>query len=135
MKKIICILLLVLLIPISVFSQETIHYDLSEMNEVMILSMLFQINMNPDFFLGTTIKISGRFFRAYSDFSDRYYNYAMFTDAAGCCQDGLEFLLTGKENIAENYPAQDEEITVIGQLDLLEIDGYTYPYLKVAEVY
>ncbi len=134
MKKLICILLLVL-ISIYVFSQETIHYDISKMNETMAFSMLFQINMNPDFFLGTTIKISGRFFRGYSDFSDRYYNYAMITDAAGCCQDGLEFLLTGKENIPENYPSQDEEITVIGQLELLEIDGYSYPYLQVAEIY
>ena len=134
MKKIICILLLLLCFSVGAFSKEVIHYDLSEMNSVMAYSMLFQMTMSPDFFLDTTIKIDGRFFRGYSEFSDRYYNYVMITDEAGCCQNGLEFLLTGKENISENYPAENEEISVVGTFKMLELDGYTYPYLAVDKI-
>ncbi len=134
MKKYICVVLIILCLPVIAFSEQVIHYDLSEMNQVMAFSMLFQMTMNPDFFLETTIKISGRFFRDYSDFSGRYFNYVMITDEAGCCQNGLEFLISGKENIAENYPVQDAKISIVGEFKLLEVDGYTYPYLDVDEV-
>ena len=123
MKRKICILLLILCGIFPLFSNE-IQFDISEMNDTMSFSMLFQITMNPDFFLDTTIKINGRFLRDYSYFSERYYNYVMITDEAGCCQNGLEFLVKNKENIDANYPAQNEEISIIGTLKMLEAGGY-----------
>ena len=134
MKKYICIVLIIICLPVIAFSQQDIQFDISEMNETMAFSMLFQITMSPDFFLDTTIKINGRFLRDYSDFSGRYYNYVMVTDEAGCCQNGLEFLIANKENIESNYPSQNEEISIIGTLKMLEAGGYEYPYIEVQKV-
>ncbi len=135
MKKIVLIVLLSLVCFNFAFSRSSrVDIDLSKMGSNMAYSMLFEIFINPENYVGKNIRIKGFFYRGYSDYIQRHFNYVMVGDAANCCQQGIEFLLSNKENIDENYPQLDTPIMVEGILSSYEFDGNTMYYLEVDEI-
>ncbi len=132
MKKILCILILILCVS-GAFAQK-VDYDLTKMNGLMAYSFVFEIMINPEAYIGSTIKANGFFQRGFSDFTGRHFNYVMVGDDTACCWNGLEFLIDGKDNTAENYPGQNVDIEVVGELKTYEAAGYTFYYLDVEGV-
>ncbi len=132
MKKIICILFFICCLFIG-FAQDVDH-DLTQMNGLMAYSFVFEILINPEAYVGEVIKANGFFYRGFSDYTNRYYNYVMVGDDTACCWQGLEFLIDGVENIEKNYPSQNTDIEVVGVLRSYEAAGYTFFYLDVEEV-
>ena len=49
-------------------------------------------------------------------------------DATACCSEGIEFILADRENLSypEDYPEEEEDITIIGVYDAVgdEEDAY-----------
>ncbi len=136
MKKILCVLIIIASLGTSasgLFAQ-SIDHDLSKMSGIMAYSLLFEILINPEPYLGKTIKATGFFYRGYSEHTKRNFNYVMVGDETACCWQGLEFLIDGRENLPENYPTQNDDIEVIGVLKSYEAAGYTFFYLDVEEV-
>ncbi len=132
MKKLLCMLLLLLFVS-GVFAQK-VDYDLTKMTGLMAYSFVFEVLVDPESYRGDIIKANGFFYRGLSEFTGRNFNYVMVGDDTACCWQGLEFLISGVENTDENYPAQNADIEVVGELKSYDAAGYTFFYLDVKEV-
>ncbi len=132
MKKLLCILILMLCVS-GIFAQK-VDYDLTKMTGLMAYSFIFEVLVNPEEYRGDVIKANGFFYRGISEFTGRHFNYVMVGDDTACCWQGLEFLIDGVENIDENYPEQNVDIEVTGELKSYDAAGYTFFYLDVKEV-
>ena len=61
------------------------------------------------------------------------YYACVIADATACCQQGLEFVLSGNHTFPDDYPEVGEEITVTGTFGTYEEGGYQYCQLTEAE--
>ena len=67
--------------------------DLTKLSSTMVYSEVFNIMMDPDEFVGKTIRMAG-LFSVYQDRqSGNDYFSCLIEDATACCAQGLEFVL------------------------------------------
>lgn len=98
-----------------------IDLDLSEMNYNMLTSIGFEMMTEPEKYAGKTVKVSGNFYT--SEYEGKRYFSAITWDATGCCPAGFDFIPPAKMKYPEDFPADNEKITVTGIFKFLEIDG------------
>ena len=55
-------------------------------------------------------------------------------DAAACCSQGIEFVLTDEYSYPDDYPEEGREICVVGVFDTYQEGGYTYCTLRDAKM-
>ncbi|MBQ5471924.1 MAG: hypothetical protein IIT58_07980 [Treponema sp.] len=103
--------------------------DMTGLNYNMISSLLFNMLVEPETYLGKRIKMKGQF---YSEFDEtnfvRHYSVLIY-DATACCQTGLQFIRQGEYVFPDDYPEQMTEITVSGILKIKDLNGMDYLYL------
>ena len=98
--------------------------DLSVLNPNLAYSEIYNITMNAKEYAGKTIKLKGTFDYYYKDIETKTKVFVCFvTDAAGCCSQGIEFVLSGEHSFPEDYPEIGAEITVIGTFASYEADS------------
>ena len=112
-----------------------IDVDLTKMNANMIYSYIFEMVVDPDSYTGKTIKVSGFFYSVVDQESGERYYAVIIPDALACCKQGMEFKWLGEHSYPEDYPAENQEITITGtyKTDTMEGD-ITYSYLEVSEL-
>ncbi|MGN0144828.1 MAG: hypothetical protein ACI398_07585 [Clostridium sp.] len=113
-----------------------IDYDLTKMGSDMVYATVYQIMLDPNSYIGKKIRMKGTYYAAYSESSERRYNYCIIKDAAGCCAQGIEFVCDD-DNVHEyEYPAENSEIVVTGIFETYQEDGDSnlYCHLKDAEM-
>ncbi len=121
-------------------SADDIDVDLTALSATMAYSEVYNILYSPDDYLGKVIKMHGRFsiYQAVDEngalIPDRIYFTCVMADAAACCAQGLEFVLTGEKLYPDDYPELGSEITVRGTFSLYEMDGFQYYRLAEAEM-
>ena len=108
---------------------ENIEVDLTKLSSTMVYSEVYNIVMAPDDYIGKTIKMRGLFKIYPSQDSDKTYFAIVIPDATACCEQGFEFIWRGEHSFPEDYPTEDIEIEITGQLDTYEEDGYEYFYI------
>ena len=116
-------------------SSETgkIDLDLTKMSATMIYSEVFNMLIEPEYYLNKTIKISGLFNVFTNENTGENYFAILIPDATACCQQGIEFVWQGNHIFPEDYPQINEEITIIGQYKVdYTSDGLQYCYLAVS---
>ena len=84
--------------------------------------------------MGRTIKVSGLFTVFYDEAMDKYHFACFVSDAAACCQQGIEFILDGDKAYPSDYPQEGAEITVTGVFGTYEEEGNTYWALTGASI-
>lgn len=110
--------------------------DLTQMSATMIYSTVFDMIVNPDDYAEKTIKVKGNFCVFDDDTSDEKYFAILIPDATACCQQGIEFVWEGEHSYPEDYPLENQEITIVGKYAVTELsDGISYSYLKVSDWY
>lgn len=126
MKKLI-LFSLVLMLSVSFFSckkneiketeksEQKVDLDWSKMNYNMLSSVVFDILINPDEYAGKKIKVSGNYYTSLHE-GKRYFSVLVW-DATGCCPAGLDFIPPEGLSYPEDFPKDDEKITVTGTLD------------------
>ncbi|MCR5626400.1 MAG: hypothetical protein K6F99_03680 [Lachnospiraceae bacterium] len=115
-------------------STEGIDVDLTELNANMTYSEVYNMMIMPENYLGKTIKMEGIFNSFYDEQADKHYFACIVQDATACCAQGIEFELTDKYTYPDDYPADEETITVVGVFDLYEENNNTYCTLRNAEL-
>lgn len=88
--------------------------DLTELNSNALYAAVYDIMASPDEYLGRKIKVKGYFAVGDNGSGDVKYFFCVIPDAAGCCQQGMEFLLKGEPGFPEGYPSENEDIIVEG---------------------
>ncbi|MBQ9278214.1 MAG: hypothetical protein IJ224_06225 [Lachnospiraceae bacterium] len=111
-----------------------IDVDLTKLSSTMVYSEVYNMMVDPDSYLGKTIKMSGAFAVYTDQESGKNYFACIIQDATACCAQGIEFTLDGNYNYPADYPAVDDEITVTGTFSTYEEDGYIYSTLLNAKM-
>ena len=112
---------------------ETGELDLTGMSGTMLYTMIYNMMMQPDDYLGRTIRVKGQFSAYVDEKSGRSYYACFIADAAGCCAQGLEFLPAAVLVYPDDFPEPGTDITVSGEFDLIkEENGFRYFVLKDA---
>ncbi|MBO7377107.1 MAG: hypothetical protein ILO42_01470 [Clostridia bacterium] len=107
-----------------------IDVDLTSMNSTMVYSQVYDMMTTPDDYLGKTVKMTGTFNFGKGD--DRYYFACIIRDATACCAQGIEFVLKDPKRFPDEYPAVNQEITVVGIFDTYYEGEYRYCQLSDA---
>lgn len=117
--------------------RDTVDVDLTQLSSTMVYSEVYAMMYEPEQYMGKTIKMNG-LFSAFEGRSGEIYYACIVQDATACCAQGLEFELKGPYSFPDDYPAQGEEITVVGTFDTYqeEYNGnyYLYIILRNAEL-
>ena len=125
MRKIFATLILCALIMCTNFARAAaVDIDLTKMSATMVYSTVFNMVNNPTNFVGKTMRMRGEY-TTYPISATQTIHACLVRDAAGCCSQGLEFVLSNG-----NYPAGAGEITVVGTIAVQKISGKYVCYLK-----
>lgn len=116
------------------FDDSVDYIDLTTMNSTMVYAQVLNIVQNPEQYIGKTLKMSGTFGVFYDDVMESNYYACLIADATACCSQGIEFILGDGAAYPEDYPEQDSEIVVEGEITTYEIEGYVIPTLKDARL-
>ncbi|MCR5834620.1 MAG: hypothetical protein K6G55_08245 [Selenomonadaceae bacterium] len=100
-----------------------VDIDLTKMSSTMIYSTVFNIVTTPKNFVGKTMRMHGEY-TIYPITDTETIHACLVRDAAGCCSQGIEFRL-----INGNYPSGTCDITVVGTLAIMNVDGKDVCYM------
>lgn len=110
-----------------------VDIDLTKFSATMVYSEIFNMMVEPEYYVGKTVKMRGLFDFYRDKAAGRCYFACVVQDAAACCAQGLEFVLVGGNDCREDLPEAGDEITVVGVFDSCVRGGEKYYLLKDAE--
>ncbi len=111
---------------------EGVDYDLTEMGEDMVYATVYQMMMEPDAYIGKTVKMRGIYNSVWYEPTQQYYQYVIIEDAMACCAQGIEFIWEDGSHIyPEEYPEQGEYIEVVGIFETYKEDNDENLYCRL----
>lgn len=113
-------------------SADGIDIDLTTMSATMVYSEVQNMMMNPQSYMGKTVKMQGALNVA--EENDRRYFACIIKDATACCAQGIEFDWAGDHTYPDDYPEQGEDITVVGSFTTYKENTRTYCRLANADL-
>lgn len=117
-----------------------IDVDLTQLSSTMIYAEVYNMMSEPEEYIGKTVKMDGAFalYQAVDEngesIPDMIYFACVVEDATACCAQGIEFVLAGEHSYPEDYPELGSAITVTGEFQTYEENGYTYLHLVDASL-
>lgn len=130
MKKFFAAAILFVAVTCSSFARAAaVDIDLTRMSSTMVYSTVFNMVNSPATFVGKTMRMRGEYTTYHISIDDpsQIIHACLVRDAAGCCSQGLEFVLSNGK-----YPAGANEITVVGTIAVQKVDGKDVCFLKSA---
>ena len=121
-------------ISVPKLAEEDIDIDLTVLSSTMVYSQVFQMIVSPDDFMGKTIKIGGICTCYHSSVANKDYYSCYVQDAAACCSQGIAFTLNDSYSFPDEYPINNEEITLIGVFGTYQEGKYFYPMILNASL-
>ena len=100
------------------------------MSSTMVYSEVCNMMIEPDGYLDKTVKMEGSFAVYHDEKTNKYYYACIIQDATVCCSQGLGFELDGDYKYPDDYPAEEDNICVVGTFDVCEEDGNSYCVLR-----
>lgn len=114
--------------------QENIDYDLTAMGSDMVYATVYQLMINPEEYVGKTIKMEGTYYATYYEPTAKYYHYVIIQDATACCAQGLEFIWEdGSHAYPEEYPEDEADVTVTGIFETYTEEGDENLYCRLKD--
>ncbi len=110
-----------------------IDIDLTELSANMVFSEVSGMMMDPASYVGKVIKMDGIASCFYDENQGKYYFACIVQDATECCAQGIEFELKDTYTYPDDFPADGEQITVVGVFTVYEEDGFNYCTLLDAD--
>ena len=109
-----------------------IDYDLTGMNYNMLSAITFEMLIEPEKYADKTVKISGQFYTEVEN-DIRYYSVIIW-DATLCCPAGMDFIPPSTMTFPDDFPAEENQITVTGILKENAQDGNLLFYAEKVEL-
>lgn len=116
----------------SAAAENDIDLDLSVMNDTMMTAAIDNVYNNPNDYIGKTIKMTGQYTSFYDEQSDEDIHQVIVFDESSCCSKGFEFKRADGFVYPDDFPEQDEIITVIGTLK--KYRGENWLYLDIGDM-
>lgn len=105
--------------------------DLTKMSSTMVYSYVYNMISAPDDFIGQRFRIRGNYDEEYWDQTKLTYHYIVIADAAACCAQGLEFVLT---DTGAAYPQVGEEFEISGTFGTYTENGNLYIQITADQI-
>ena len=103
-----------------------VDLDLTALTSTMVYSEVFNMMMEPDSYIDSTVRIGGSC-NVYQDpNTGKVYYACIVKDATQCCSQGLEFVLDEEKYTADDYPENGEDIVVVGKFATYQENGNQY---------
>ena len=115
-------------------SYKNIDYDLSTMSSTLVYSEVYNMMTDVTPYMDKVVKIKGYVSIFKDDTTGKVYYSCIVPDATACCSNGIEFILNDTYKQYEDYPLDNEEITVVGVFTTYLEDNINYFTLKDAEL-
>jgi hypothetical protein len=115
-------------------ANKRVDVDLTALSRTMVYAEVYNILINPESYMGKTIKMKGPYNALYSGKDGRPYHFVVIEDAAACCQQGLEFIWNGEHTYPDDYPKDQAKIEVTGVFDSYDELDSTFYYLAVDNI-
>lgn len=115
-------------------SEEGIDVDLTDMSATMVYSEVFNMMMEPEKYMGKTIKMNGMYTVYFDEEAEKRYHACIISDATACCSQGIEFELTDDYSYPDDYPEEAADICVVGVFDTYKEGESTYCTLRKARL-
>ena len=96
------------------------------MSSTVVYAEVFNIMMNPEEYVGKTIRMDGAFSVTHDLVNDKTYTACIIQDATACCAQGIEFAWEGDHVYPDDYPEIDSEIEVQGVFERYEDENGEY---------
>ena len=112
---------------------ETYDYDLTLMNKDMVYSTIYQFMYYPEEYEGKTVRMRGQFVPYEDEETGKVYYCCFVSDAAACCQQGMEFVCKD-DRLADpqDWPEDFAEIEISGVYETYMEDELRYCHLNNA---
>ena len=127
--------------PVPSFSSSTpadtgghVDVDLTVLSSTMVYAEVYNMMTTPAAYVGKTVKVSGEYYAAFLPELQQVYFFVLISDAAACCQQGLEFIWSGNHTYPNDYPEDWAPIQVTGVFSSYQDQGETFYYLVVDEI-
>ncbi len=105
-----------------------VDVDLTRMNATMVFAEVSNIMYMPEDYIGKIIRMNGMAVSSDDPETDVTYHAVIIRDATACCASGLDYILTE----GQEYPPDETDVTVTGEFELYEENGFFYCQLKDA---
>ncbi len=113
-------------------NSKKIDVDFSTMNYNILAGVTFDLLVTPEKYVNKRAKISGYFYHSF--YEDREYFSVIIWDNTGCCPAGLDFIPPKEMNYPEDFPADEEKITVTGVFKFSEEGNKDYLEFMAEEI-
>ena len=107
-----------------------VDIDLTQMNATMVYAEVSNIMYMPDDYIGKIIRMNGMAVSSTDPETNITYHAVIIRDATACCASGLDYSLAD----GQEYPADETDVTVTGEFELFEENGFFYCQLKDATI-
>ena len=128
------LLVTVLLTGCSGSKSSSVDVDLAGMSSTVVYSEVFNIMMDPETYVGKTLRMDGTLNVFHDPNSGEEYFSCVIADATACCAQGIEFVWAGDHVYPEDYPPVDSEIEVSGTFVSYEENGQTFYHVADAQM-
>ena len=113
-------------------SDGEIDIDLTKLTPNLVYAQVFDMVNSPEKYLGKKVRTAGTFSFTHDAVTNGDYYAVFIADAAACCQQGMEFVLTGEHKYPDDYPEIGAAITIEGEFNTYTENGWKYCQLKNA---
>ena len=110
------------------------YVDLTKLSATMVYTTVYNMMYYTEKFVGKTIKMTGNYSEYIDEATGKRYYACIIKDATACCSQGVEFELTSDYKYPDNYPKEEDLITVEGVFDLYKEGEYDYCTLRNAKL-
>lgn len=115
-------------------SANGVDYDLTEMGSEMIYATVYQMMIEPQSYVGKTVRMQGVYSMSFSDSMDTRYHFCIIQDATACCAQGIEFVWgDGSHVYPDEYPEDGTEIVVEGVFETYTEEGDSNVYCRLKD--
>ncbi len=112
-----------------------IDVDLTKLSSNMVYAEVYNMMTSPEDYVGKTIKMEGTYYASYWEGTGKYYHCVLISDAAACCQNGIEFVWDDDTHVyPDEYPPDNTVIELTGVFELYEEEGQTYCHIKTDDI-
>jgi uncharacterized membrane protein YcgQ (UPF0703/DUF1980 family) len=118
--------------PSPAANEEEVEVDLTALSSTVVYSEVYNMMVMPENYIGKTVKMRGDYAVYHDEATGNNYFACIIKDATACCANGIEFVLTDDYSYPQDYPAEGEEITVVGTFDTYDENGSIYCTLRNA---
>lgn len=111
-----------------------VDYDLTSMSSDMVYATVYQMMVDPDTYIGKTIRMDGLYYAVYYEPTEQYYHYCIIQDALACCAQGMEFVWgDGSHIYPDEYPQENASVVVQGVFETYREEGDDNLYCRLKD--